>query len=43
MTFTDLKRFLHISHIYQPLLIKILLESGSLATFAPIGGGVCGE
>lgn len=36
MTFTDLKLFLaqkmRMSHIYQPLLIKILLEAGGLAT-----------
>ncbi|HEX3045271.1 MAG TPA: HNH endonuclease [Bacillota bacterium] len=36
MTFTDLKSFLtqkmRMSHIYQPLLIKTLLEAGGLAT-----------
>jgi ATP adenylyltransferase len=36
LTFTDLKLFLaqkmRMSHIYQPLLIKILLEAGGLAT-----------
>jgi diadenosine tetraphosphate (Ap4A) HIT family hydrolase len=36
MNFTDLKTFLtqkmRMSHIYQPLLIKILLEAGGLAT-----------
>jgi ATP adenylyltransferase len=36
MTFTDLKFFLtqkmRMSHIYQPLLVKILLEAGGLAT-----------
>lgn len=36
MTFTDLKLFLaqkmRMSHIYQSLLIKILLEAGGLAT-----------